>query len=92
MNQQVTKELSKKKYNLPVIGHFADKSVRFESIIEAAKITGISYHLIFEAAINKIKSAKSVQWEYENGAHWLKYKSQYVRQQHNYMKLTGFNG
>jgi hypothetical protein len=80
------------KYNLPVIGHFADKSVRFESINQACRVTGISNHLIFESAIGKIKSAKGTLWEYENGMHWLKYKAQYIRQQKSYMRLTGFNG
>lgn len=92
MNEKTRKELREKKYNLPVIGHFADKDVRFNSIIQAAQITGISYHLIFESVIGKIKSAKGTLWEYENGAHWLRYKAQYIRKQNNYMRLTGFDG
>jgi len=92
VNKQTLRELSEKKYNLPVIGHFTDKSVRFDSIRQASEITGINYHLIFESAIGKIKSAKGTNWEYENGVHWLKYKAQYIRQQNNYMRLTGFNG
>jgi hypothetical protein len=92
VNKQTQRELSERKYNLPVIGHFADKDVRFDSIIQASQVTGISHHLIFEAAINKIKSAKGTLWEYESGAHWLRYKAQYIRQQNNYMRLTGFNG
>ena len=92
LNAGTKKEMKEKKYNLPVIGHFADKDVRFDSILQAAEITGISYHLIFESVIGKIKSAKGTQWEYENGAHWLRYKAQYIRQQDNYMRLTGFNG
>lgn len=68
-----------KKYHLPVIGHFADKSVRFNSILEAEKFTGINYQLIFEACIGKIRNTKGVYWEYENGAHYIKYKSFYKR-------------
>ena len=45
------KKFSQKKYHLPVVGHFADKSVKFESIIEASKATGIHPTLIFEACI-----------------------------------------
>ena len=92
MNKKTIEELKEKKYNLPVIGHFSNKSIRFNSIIEASQRTGINYHLIFEAVIGKIKSAKNTHWEYENGVHWLKYKAQYIRQQDNYMRLTGFNG
>ena len=32
---------SQRKYHLPVIGHFADRSVRFESILHASRATGI---------------------------------------------------
>jgi hypothetical protein len=90
-NELVLMEMAKERYNLPVIGHFRDRSIRFNSIREASDITGISYHLIFEAAIGKIKSAKNTQWEYENGAHWLRYKALYIRQQRSYTRYTGFN-
>lgn len=92
VNKETLRELSEKKYNLPVIGHFADKSIRFDSICQASQLTGINHHLIFESAIGKIKTAKGTLWEYEDGKHWLKYKAQYIRQQQNYMRLTGFNG
>jgi len=92
MNAKTIEESREKKYNLPVIGHFLDKDVRFDSINQASALLGINRHLIFENAIGKIKSAKGTIWEYENGAHWLRYKAQYIRQQDNYMRLTGFNG
>jgi len=92
VNDGVIKEQKFNKYNLPVIGHFLDKTVRFDSIMQAYQLTGINYHLIFESAIGKIKSAKGTYWEYENGRHWLKYKAQYIRQQNKYTRLTGFNG
>ncbi|MBN1951503.1 MAG: hypothetical protein JW801_09880 [Bacteroidales bacterium] len=68
-----------KRYHIPVIGHFANKSIRFNSILEAEEITGISYSLIFEACIGKIYKARNVYWEFENGTHYLKYKSHYLR-------------
>jgi len=46
MNEESKKKRSQKKYSLPVIGHFADRSVEFKSILEAEQITGISYTLI----------------------------------------------
>lgn len=85
-------EKNKKKYNLPIIGHFRDKSIRFDSIVQAHEATGINYHLIFENAIGKIRSAMGSYWEYENGAHWLKYRAQYIRKKNNYMRIIGFNG
>ena len=70
---------NRKRYSIPVIGHFANKSIRFNSIREAEEITGISYTLIFEACIGKIYKARNVYWEFENGTHYLKYKSHYIR-------------
>ena len=72
---------AKKRYNVPVIGHFANRSIRFNSIIEADIYTGISYTLIFEACIGKIYKARNVYWEFENGAHYIKYKAHYIRAQ-----------
>lgn len=92
MNKQTIEKRNEKKYNIPVIGHFIDKSIRFNSIIEAEQYTGINYHLIFENAIGKIKTAKGSVWEFENGVHWLKYKSQHIRQQDRYTRFIGFNG
>jgi hypothetical protein len=68
-----------KRFNVPVIGHFADRSIRFNSIIEAERVTGISYTLIFEACVGKIYKARNVYWEFENGIHFIHYKSFYLR-------------
>ncbi|MBN1159379.1 MAG: hypothetical protein JXA61_08350 [Bacteroidales bacterium] len=76
---QVLLKRSQRKYNLPVIGHFEDKSVRFNSIVEAERITGINYTLIFEACIGKTYKAGNVYWEYEKGNHYLRYKAYYLR-------------
>jgi len=78
-NKRTLLKRMQKKFHLPVIGHFADKSVRFNSILEAEKYTGINYQLIFEACIGKIRNTKGVYWEYENGAHYIKYKSFYKK-------------
>lgn len=79
MDNRLASKRSRKRYNIPVIGHFANKSVRFNSILEAEEYTGISYTLIFEACVGKIYKARNVYWEFENGAHFLKYKSHYMR-------------
>ncbi len=79
MNHRTYNKRMQKKYNLPVIGHFADKSIRFNSIIEAERYTGINYCLIFEACIGKIYKARNVYWEFEKGTHYIKYKSYYMR-------------
>ncbi len=79
MNLKTEKKRSFKRYNVPVIGHFADKSVRFNSILEAERITGICYYLIFESCIGKIHKARNVIWEFEKGNHYLKYKAHYLR-------------
>ena len=79
MSNNINNKRTRKKYHLPVIGHFADKSVRFNSIIEAEKATGINYNLIFEACIGKIYKAGKVYWEYEKGNHFLRYKAYYIR-------------
>ena len=54
MNEGARKKRMQKKYTLPVIGHFADRSVEFKNILEAEQVTGINYTLIFEACIGKI--------------------------------------
>ncbi len=79
MNKQIAKKRNYKRFNIPVIGHFADRSVRFNSILEAERITGISYSLIFEACIGKIHKARNVYWEFEKGNHYIKYKAHYLR-------------
>jgi hypothetical protein len=79
MTQSVSQKRNKKRYNVPVIGHFADKSIRFNSILEAERITKISYTLIFESCIGKIHKARNVYWEFEKGHHYIKYKAHYIR-------------
>jgi len=81
-----------KKYHLPVIGHFADRSVRFKSILDAWQATGIHYTLIFEACIGKLYKAKNVIWEFEKGTHFIKYKASFINQQTTYSRKVGFNG
>jgi hypothetical protein len=79
MSIRIQKKRAYKRYNVPVIAHFADRSVRFNTILEAEKITGISYNLIFEACIGKIHKARNVYWEFEKGNHYIKYKAHYIR-------------
>jgi hypothetical protein len=79
MKFTTAKKRQLKRYNVPVIGHFADKSIRFNSIIQAEQITGISYTLIFESCIGKIYKARNVYWEFEKGNHYIKYKAHYMR-------------
>ena len=79
MNERLNAKKKTKRYNIPVIGHFANRTVRFNTILEAEFYTGISYTLIFEACVGKIYKARNVYWEYENGAHYIKYKAHYLR-------------
>ena len=92
INEGAKKKRAQKKYSLPVIGHFADRSVEFKSILEAEMITGISYTLIFEACIGKIFKAKNVHWEFKKGNHYIKYKAFYINAQTNYTRIGGWNG
>ncbi len=92
INDGAIKKRQRKKYTLPVIGHFADRSVEFKNIIEAEQVTGINYTLIFEACIGKIYKAKNVHWEYKKGNHYIKYKAYYINAQESYTRRTGFNG
>lgn len=78
MNRTSNKRIQKR-FNIPVIGHFADRSVRFNTILQAEELTGISYTLIFEACVGKIYKARNVYWEFENGAHFIKYKAHFIR-------------
>ena len=79
MNERVIHKRLQRKYHVPVIGHFADKSVRFNSIVDAERVTGINYNLIFEACIGKIYRAGNALWEFEKGNHYIKYKAYYLR-------------
>ena len=90
--ERILAKRSQRKYYLPVIGHFADRRVRFNSIMEASKATGIHYTLIFEACIGKIYKAKNVIWEYERGNHFIKYKAFYLNIRDSYSRQIGFNG
>jgi hypothetical protein len=79
MNERVIKKRAQRKYHVPVIGHFADKSVRFNSILDAERITGINYNLIFEACLGKIYRAGNALWEFEKGNHYIRYRANYLR-------------
>lgn len=79
MIEALTSKRKKRRYHIPVIGHFANRSIRFNSILEAENYTGISYTLIFEACVGKIYKARNVYWEFENGNHYLKYKAHYIK-------------
>lgn len=58
-NPHAQKKRAQKKYHLPVIGHFADSSIEFSSILEAEMATGINYTLIFEACIGKFSRLRT---------------------------------
>ena len=92
ISKAIMKKRAQKKYHLPVIGHFADRSVEFKSILEAEQVTGINYTLIFEACIGKIYKAKNVHWEFKKGNHYIKYKAYYINAQDSYTRVGGFNG
>ncbi len=92
-NKKTIKYRQHPKFNVPVIGHYSNKSIRYNSIIEAEELTGINYHNIFDACIGRIYRAGMVHWEFENGRHWIKYKAkQIVGQRERAMRLIGFNG
>ena len=92
VNKSLVVYRSQRRFNLPVIGHFGNRCVRYPSILVASKDTGISYHLIFENCINKINSACGTHWEYEDGKHWIKYRAQYIRNVRKYTRYVNFNG
>lgn len=92
-NRKSFEKRMQKKYQLPVIAHFADKSIEFNSILQAESVTGIHYTLIFEACIGKIFKTKNVIFEYKKGNHYIKYKARYVNAQAgNFKRKVGFNG
>lgn len=86
------KKRRQKKYNLPIIAHFADRSVEFKTILEAEAVTGIHYTMIFESCIGKIFKAKGVMFEYKKGNHYIKYKAYFINAQEKYTRHIGFNG
>lgn len=89
MNERTRRKRMQKKYNIPVIAHFADKTIRFNTILEAERITGINYCLIFNACVGKIYKAKNVYWEFEKGTHYIKYKAYYIRATEKTKELYG---
>jgi hypothetical protein len=92
-NTRALAKRNQKKYNLPIIGHFADRSVEFKSILQAEEATGIHYTMIFEACIGKIFKAKNVIFEFKKGNHYIKYKARYINAQaENFNRHVGFNG
>jgi hypothetical protein len=88
---RIDKKQKQRKYNLPVIGHFADRSVVFNSILQASEVTGVHYTLIFEACIGKIYKAGNIVWEYQKGNHYIKYKAYYINVQDKYTRYSSFN-
>lgn len=92
VNEGTIRKRKQKKYHLPVIGHFADRSIEFTNILEAEAVTKIPYTLIFEACIGKIFKAKGVLWEFKKGNHYIKYKAYYINVQESYTRKGGFNG
>jgi hypothetical protein len=65
MTRNIMLKRAQKKFNVPVIGHFGDKSVRFNTILEAEGSLPINYNLIFEACMEEIYRAGNVLWEFE---------------------------
>jgi len=92
MTSKIFRKRHQRKYNLPVIGHFGDKSVRFNTILQAEEVTGINYNLIFEACIGKIYRAGNVLWEFEKGNHFLRYKAYYLRAKEKIRELEAHHG
>ena len=92
MNQKILERRAQRRYNIPIIGHFSNGSRQFSSILEAESQTGISYHLIFDNCIGKIRSASGSQWEYVDGKDWIKYRAKYIRDVRKYTRHVNFNG
>ena len=90
VQEKINRKRKQKKYNLPVIGHFADRSVLFDSINQAYEATGIHYTLIFEACIGKVRTAGNAVWEYKKGNHYIKYKAYYINYQEKYTRFSPF--
>jgi len=67
MNEKVIHKRSQRKYHVPVIGHFADKSVRFNSIVDAERITGINYNLILKPALGKYTGPETLYGNLRKG-------------------------
>lgn len=91
-NEATRMKRAQRKYHVPVIGHFSDKSVLFKSILEAERVTQVQYTLIFEACIGKIYKAGGAYWEFKKGTHYIKYKAFYINAQSSYTRQIGWNG
>lgn len=93
INEKVLKKRAQKKFHLPIIATYPNgKKIRYNSILDAEMDLGIPYHMIFDAAIGRIRKAGGAYWEYENGRYWLKYRTQYIRNVRKYTRYIGFNG
>ena len=90
IKERIKKKRKQRKYNLPVVGHFADRSVLFTSINQAFEATGIHYTLIFESCIGKIRNAGGATWEFQKGNHYIKYKAYYINYQDRYTRFSSF--
>jgi hypothetical protein len=90
VKERIKKKRKQRKYNLPVIGYFADRTVLFHSINQAFEATGIHYTLIFESCIGKIHSAGNAVWEFQKGNHYIKYKAYYINFQDKYTRFSTF--
>ncbi|MBN2347235.1 MAG: hypothetical protein JXJ22_00260 [Bacteroidales bacterium] len=77
MNSKVGKKRLQKKYQLPVIAHYSNRVIRFNTILEAERYTGINYTMIFEACIKKLYKAGNIYWEFENREDFTRYKDFY---------------
>ena len=91
VEERIIKKKRQKKFSLPVIGHFADRSVAFDSIIQAYEATGIHYSLIFESCIGKIHTAGKAVWEYKKGNHYIRYKAFYINHQEKFTRFSSFH-
>lgn len=91
INEKTANYRKQKKFHVPIIGYTNNESIRYNSIIEAEELTGICYHLIFDACIGRTRSAGLMKWEFENGRHWIKYHAKRVLGQRA-LRPIGFNG
>lgn len=92
VQQAYNNKRRQRKYHLPVIAYFADRTVEFKTILEAEAVTGIHYTMIFESCVGKIFKAKGVIFEFKKGNHYIKYKAYYINAQEKYTRRIGFNG
>lgn len=92
INKKVEEQLEEERFNVPVVLEVGENVIRFESIKEAWQKTGISYHLIFECAIEKIQSAAFTKWHFVNENDYYRFKKMYIQPQKSYMKPERFAG